>query len=158
MRELINREGTHIPSPFLPKGDLNSTFMRKYEKMSQTLEKNGMPDLTLLPEGFFWATSGHIIRNINLLGHPRALHGSLGTAGHTSLSSQQLLCWCQSNRPNILLAVRCIQHLHIQRSISSVSVIHSYKWYYKDFGFGLGLLGVEIGLGFGLGLLGLTHP
>lgn len=53
MGELLNREGTHIPSLFLPKGDLNSTFILKYEKMSQSIEKSDMPDLNLLSEPFF---------------------------------------------------------------------------------------------------------
>lgn len=51
--ELLSREGTHIPSLFLPKRDLNSIFNKKYEKISQTVEKSDMPDLILLPELFF---------------------------------------------------------------------------------------------------------
>lgn len=131
MRELCNREGTHIPSLLLPKRDLNCFFLRKSKKTSEIPEKSDMQNLTLLPELSSWTTSGPVFRSINLMECPSALRGRPGAAGRTLLSAQQPLCCysrhCLSNEPNILLVLRFtqekIQYLHIQTPISSVSVI-----------------------------------
>lgn len=88
--EFADREGTHIPSLLLPKGDLNSFFLRRYEKTSQNPESD-MTGLILLPELSSWTTSGPVLRSTSLMESPSTLHGTLGLLAIQSFQLSSLL-------------------------------------------------------------------